>query len=102
MSNKPLVTVQWNTGKHYAPEGQRIIAGQRTDGSVIFSDLTRNIHGVLTNKSGYHGGNREGIKIFKQSLPPEAVRSLVTTSYCDGYSYEDLWTPSAERMTWID
>lgn len=37
---------EWNTGRHYSPEGQRIVA-EVTDERVAFYDFARGIYGTL-------------------------------------------------------
>lgn len=37
--------IQWNTGRHYGPDGQRIVAELEADRRVLFYDHTRMISG---------------------------------------------------------
>ena len=39
--------VQWNTGRQYTSEGQRITARVMPDGSILFADYSRGVDGLI-------------------------------------------------------
>lgn len=43
---KPMI--QFNTGRQYSKQGQRIVAAQVDDGRIFFVDLDRCIDGMIT------------------------------------------------------
>lgn len=90
--------VQWNTGRHYGPWGQRITARQNDDGTIVFRDHDRHITGVLTVESTYGGAPSGGRKIFA-SMDAVAVRRLVDDYYCNGYRYQSA---RADGLDWHD
>jgi hypothetical protein len=61
---------EWNTGRHYSPEGQRIIAETAPD-SVSFYDVSRGVYGTI-----------ERTPYLIES--PDAVRSYVMSRYDAG------------------
>jgi hypothetical protein len=58
---------EWNTGRHYTPEGQRIVAEVTAD-TVSFFDASRGIYGTM-----------ERTPWLVES--PDAVRSFVMSRY---------------------
>ena len=75
---------QWNTGRGYDEHGQRMVAEVRTR-EVMFSDLSRNIDGVIPL------GNWMCIDI----IDPYTLEKLVMANY-------DLnnYSSSLSRLTW--
>ena len=79
--------VCFNTGRHYGPEGQRIVAMQAPTGEVVFRDRDRGVTGVLTEKSGYCGADTGGAKVFPP-LTAAQVQAEVIRRYVNDYSYQ--------------
>lgn len=79
--------VHFNTGRHYGPEGQRIVAMQCPSGEVVFVDKDRGITGVLTEASGYCGADTGGAKVFPP-LTAAQVQAEVGRRYVDSYAYQ--------------
>ena len=71
-------TIEFNTGRYYAPEGQiiqaEIIESEGDTHQVRFTDRTRRVYGVVTIEGGltqgkimaqYDAGNYRGISSFE-------------------------------------
>ena len=46
-----MQNIQFNTGRQYSKQGQRIVAAQVDDGRIFFVDLDRCIDGMITAPS---------------------------------------------------
>ncbi len=79
--------VKFNTGRRYSEDGQRIIAKQAEDGTVVFRDIDRHVSGVLTERSSYCGADPGPAMVFPQ-LSEGGVQSVVMERYCNGYSFK--------------
>lgn len=79
--------VRFNTGRHYGPDGQRIVAMQCPSGEVVFVDRDRGITGVLTERSGEMGADTGGAKVFPP-LTAAQVQAEVTRRYVGSYAYK--------------
>jgi hypothetical protein len=60
---------EWNTGRPYQRDGQRIKAKLLEDGSVVFADMSRLVDGHM------------GLDIRKLIKSPEALQRYVMSCY---------------------
>ena len=84
--------VCFNTGRHYGPEGQRIVAMQCPSGEVVFVDRDRGITGVLTEASNIGIDSTGGGKVFPP-LTAKQVQAEVTRRYVNDYAYQGSSLP---------
>jgi len=71
---------EWNTGRHYSPEGQRIVA-EVTPDTISFFDMSRGIYGTMER----YGMNQCGMAQAPWPAgSPDAVRSYVMARYDAG------------------
>jgi hypothetical protein len=73
---------QWNTGRQYDEHGQRIVASVE-DGCILFSDLSRNIDGLILTAAGF------------TEYDSYSVRSIVMCNYDFGN-----YTGSMKTLEW--
>ena len=79
-----LTKHQWNTGRRYDADGQRMVALIVSDG-ILFSDLSRHINGMI-----YTGDYLQG-----SSPDKYAIESIVMANYdFSNYSHSDT------TLTW--
>lgn len=77
--------IQFNTGRHYTEQGQRIIAEKVTYNSIIFNDIDRGISGFFP----WYGHIRGGLHL----------QEIVMFCYDHG-NY--AWSPDADKLRWND
>ena len=75
---------QWNTGRHYDADGQRMVA-QVEGNALLFSDLSRHINGVIPT----------GNFLLGRTLDKYSIERLVMTNYDHGN-----YSGSGTTLTW--
>lgn len=66
--------IQFNTGRSYTAEGQKIVA-VAVVGGILFNDVSRSIHGFIPLDILYH------------LTDPQKIRERVMVEYDQGYYY---------------